>query len=159
MKKQYISKSNIVEIIEEAKRLWKIDLPKVKKMLSIELDKGYLLISDDIKMIKVNIDNKYTLLPFLADKELLAKFPSIEVDMGAVKAVCNGASIMRPGIVSMEQFSKDDVVCIKDEKHKQYLAVGIALMDSKEAEGLEKGLVIKNLHYIGDKFWEVYKEV
>ena len=155
MKKQYISKSNIASIIEKAKGAWKIDLPKIKKMLSIELDKGELLISDEVKMVKVN-DN---LVPFLADKELLAKFASIEVDMGAVKAVCNGASIMRPGIVAMDEFAKDDIVIIKDVKHKQYLAVGIALMDKEEAERLEKGHVIKNLHYIGDRFWEVYKEV
>ncbi len=155
MKKQYISKSSISSIIEEAKRRWKIDLPKVKKMLSIELDKGELLLSDEVKMVKIN-DN---LVPFLADKELLSKFASIEVDMGAVRAVCNGASIMRPGIVAMEEFAKDDIVIIKDVKHKQNLAVGVALMDSKDAEELEKGNIIKNLHYIGDKFWEIYKEV
>lgn len=155
MKKQYISKSNIAAIIEEAKKAWKIDLPKIKKMLSVEIDKCILLISDEVKIIKT----ANYLIPFLADKELLAKFASIEVDMGAVKAVCNGASIMRPGIVAMDQFAKDDIIVVKDVKHKQYLAVGIALVDSNEAEKLEKGHVIKNLHYIGDKFWEVYKEV
>ena len=39
-------------------------------------------------------------LPFLSETETLEKFPSVTVDMGAVKFMCKGANLMRPGIKS-----------------------------------------------------------
>ncbi len=159
MNKQYLSKRDIIELISEADEQWKIAIPRVRKMLAIKLDKGLLLISDEAKMIRVRFEDKHILLPFLADKELLAKFPSVEIDMGAIKAICNGASVMRPGIVRMDEFKKFDIVTIRDTNHKQYIAVGIALIGSDEAIGMEHGQIIKNLHYIGDTFWEAYKEI
>jgi PUA domain protein len=35
--------------------------------------------------------------------------------MGAVKFVCNGAKIMRPGITKFDTFKKDDIVIVKDQ--------------------------------------------
>ncbi|MEM2856467.1 MAG: PUA domain-containing protein [Candidatus Nitrosocaldaceae archaeon] len=154
MRKQYISKSEIASLLKVINN-WGISIQKIKKVLSVEIEKGSILISDEFKIVMINNH----ILPFLADKELLTHFPSIEVDMGAVKAVCNGASIARPGIVRMDDFKKDDIVVVKDVNHKQCLAVGIALMDKDEAEKLNKGHVIKNLHYISDDFWEIYKEI
>lgn len=153
MKKQYISKSEIALLLEEISR-WNPSI-RTKKVLAIEIEKGSLMISEEFKVVKI----EGYIIPFLADKSLLRCFPSIEIDMGAVKAVCNGASIARPGIVRMDTFKKGDIVIVRDVNHKEYLAVGIALMDSNDAERLEKGYVIKNLHYIGDGFWQAYKEV
>jgi PUA domain protein len=79
--------------------------------------------------------------------------------MGAVKFVCNGAKIMRPGITKFDSFKKDDIVIVKDQTYGKSLAVGIALDDSEIATSKSKGYVIDNLHYISDKFWEVHKEI
>jgi malignant T-cell-amplified sequence len=79
--------------------------------------------------------------------------------MGAVKFVCNGAKIMRPGITRFDSFKKDDIVIVKDQTYGKSLAVGIALDDSEIATSKSKGYVIDNLHYISDKFWEVHKEI
>lgn len=79
--------------------------------------------------------------------------------MGAVKFVCNGAKIMRPGITKFDSFKKDDIVIVKDHTYGKSLAVGIALDDSEIATSKSKGYVIDNLHYISDKFWEVHKEI
>jgi PUA domain protein len=79
--------------------------------------------------------------------------------MGAVKFVCNGAKIMRPGITKFDTFKKDDIVIVKDQKYEKTLAVGLALENSEISASKSKGYVIDNLHYISDKFWEVYKEI
>jgi PUA domain protein len=79
--------------------------------------------------------------------------------MGAVKYVCNGANIARPGIVKFEIFLKDKIVIVKDKDHQKSLAVGISLYDSEKAMSLSKGHIINNMHYVGDKFWNLYKEL
>jgi malignant T-cell-amplified sequence len=89
----------------------------------------------------------------------LEYFPTVNVDMGAVKFVCNGANIMRPGITSFDIFKKDDIVTVKDQAHAKILAVGIAVEDSQVAVTRSKGCIINNLHYISDKVWEAYKEI
>jgi len=78
--------------------------------------------------------------------------------MGAIRFVCNGAKIMRPGIVSMEEFNQDDIVVVKDDRHGKYIAVGVALVASKEAQAMSKGHIIDNMHYVSDKFWDVCKK-
>jgi PUA domain protein len=90
---------------------------------------------------------------------MLKYFPSVEVDMGAVKFICNGAKIMRPGITKFDTFKKGDIVVVKDQTYSKTLAAGIAIEDSEIAAAKTKGYVIDNLHYISDKFWEAHKEI
>jgi len=87
----------------------------------------------------------------------LESFPNVVVDMGAVKFMCNGANVMRPGIKNYSDFLKDDIVCVVEESQHKFLAVGKALVNSSEMKEMPKGEVIKNLHYISDKYWEVSK--
>src|SRR3989344_1796398 len=98
-------------------------------------------------------------LPFLSNIEVLEKFPHVVVDMGAVKFVCNGANVMRPGIRKYTDFEKDQIICVKEESKQKFLAVGKSLVSSSEMESLAKGEVVKNLHYISDKYWEAKKEI
>ena len=80
----------------------------------------------------------------------------ITVDMGAIKFVVNGADIMRPGIVEIaEGIAKDDFVVIVDVTNKKPLAVGIALFDAMEMQGMDSGKVVKNIHYVGDDLWKI----
>jgi PUA domain protein len=95
----------------------------------------------------------------LGRTEVLEKFPSVIVDSGSIKFICNGAKILRPGIVECGQFKKNDIVVVKEEKYGKYLSVGIALEDSINAKELQKGQIINNLHYVGDKFWNAFKEI
>jgi PUA domain protein len=106
------------------------------------------------------VDNRGVFVPFLGDDMLLSAFPRIVVDMGAIKFLTNGANVMRPGIKSfLASFQKGDIVVVVDEKHNKALAVGTALVESSEGEKMEKGPVIKNYHFIGDKFWNAVKEL
>jgi PUA domain protein len=108
-------------------------------------------------MTALKIGSNY--LPFLTDTQTLEKFPSVTVDMGAVKFMCNGANVMRPGIRSFSEFEKDQIVCIVEESQRKFLAVGRALVSSKELETMTKGMAIENLHYISDAYWETKKSL
>ena len=79
--------------------------------------------------------------------------------MGAVRFMCKGANRMRPGIKSFTEFKKEDLVSIVEESKHKFLAIGKAVADSTEVENMEKGEVLKNMHYISDKFWEIGKTI
>ncbi|MBS3166467.1 DUF1947 domain-containing protein [Candidatus Woesearchaeota archaeon] len=91
-------------------------------------------------------------LKYLQTNQLLK---SITIDMGAIKFIVNGADIMRPGIVEIEEgINKEDLVVIIDKNNKKPLAVGIALFNSNEMETITSGKAIKNIHYVGDELWK-----
>ena len=78
----------------------------------------------------------------------------VQVDMGAVPYVCNGANTMSAGINDVSpEVVKGQHVWIREENHHKPLAIGVALMDAKVMLMSEKGKAIKSLHYIGDKIW------
>ncbi|MBN2368377.1 DUF1947 domain-containing protein [Candidatus Woesearchaeota archaeon] len=78
----------------------------------------------------------------------------ITVDMGAVPFVVKGADIMRPGIVGIQEgIQKGEVVVIVDEKHSKPLGIGQAMFSAEDMEKLDKGKVIRALHYVGDEIW------
>ena len=81
---------------------------------------------------------------------------SISVDPGAIKFISSGADVMRPGIVSIDDgISKGALVLIKETGHGKVLAIGEALYSSDEMKSLDKGKVVKNIHYVGDKLWNL----
>ncbi len=165
-KEHYLSKSDIDSIVESARRQWGIDVKRPKALRMIDVEGSSLVINDEFMAVikdkkNKNIDDaNMIILPFLASRySFLALFPSVTVDMGAIKHICNGADVMRPGIVRMDEFSKGAVVTVKDEKYSKYIAVGIALVSSSEAKEMSKGAVIQNMHYVGDELWKAYKGI
>ena len=79
--------------------------------------------------------------------------------MGAIKFVCKGANIMRPGITKLTDFNDGEIICVIEESNNKFLSVGIAKMSSDKANLTKTGMVVENLHYISDKFWETKKEI
>ncbi len=154
MKSHNISKSESAEIISKVTEQWHVDIPKAKTLTLYELEDNTVLITGENFTI---IKSGDTYIPFLSEIELLSKFPKVTVDAGAIKFVCNGANVMRPGIRNYTEFKKDDVVCVVEETHNKYLAVGKSLVPSSEMQNITKGEVVKNLHYISDKYWEAAK--
>ena len=151
MKSNLISKSETAQVIKEISEQWKIELPKIKNLKFHYLDDDVIIITGNgFKAIKTG--DSY--LPFLTDVEILKKFPNVMVDMGAVKFMCNGANVMRPGITKYTEFEKDSVVCIIEESQHKFLAVGKSCVPSTDMESMSKGEVVKNMHYISDKYWE-----
>lgn len=157
MRKYTLSKSDLSTVSDIISSKWpKSVIPnKLKDIQVVEIEEGAeLLIGEDFLAVKMD----QHVLPLLANEEVLNSFPSVSVDMGAVKFVCNGAKVMRPGIVQMDEFRKDDIVVVKENTHGKYLAVGLALASSEEAKAMNKGYVVDNKHYISDRFWEAYKQ-
>jgi malignant T-cell-amplified sequence len=151
LKSNLISKSETVQVVKEISDQWKIELPKIKNLKFHYLEDDVIIITGiGLKAIKVG--DAY--LPFLTDTEILKKFPYVMVDMGAVKFMCNGANVMRPGITDYTQFEKDGVVCIIEESQHKFLAVGKSCVPSMDMESMTKGEIVKNMHYISDKYWE-----
>ena len=156
MKTNLISKSETNQLLKTVSKRWKIDIPKIKNLKVYEIDEDIQLITGkEIKILKKG--NEY--LPFLSEVETLKKFPFVQVDMGAVKFMCKGANVMRPGIKKFSDFSKDDIVCIVEESQNKFLAIGKAEADSSELENMKNGEILKNLHYISDKAWEISKTI
>ena len=156
MKSNLLSKSKTAETLEKISSLWNIDLPKTKTLMVHEIeDNASLIFGDGLAIIK--FDDEY--LPFLSETILLEKFPRVVVDIGAVKFVCNGANVMRPGIKSYSKFEKEQLVCVAEESHNKFIAVGRSLVSSEEISNMTKGEVVKNLHHVSDGFWEAAKEI
>jgi PUA-domain protein len=153
-----LSKSEIGALLKKLVTAWPHDVvPKVKSIKVYEVEKNKrILVADGI--VAVQIDDN--IVPFLGGQvEMLQRFPSVIVDMGAVAFVCNGAKVMRPGIIGFDSFKKGDIIVVKDQTHGKVLAAGIALEDSETAKTMAKGYVVENLHYVSDKMWEAYKEI
>jgi PUA domain protein len=158
LKTYVISKKETEKVLGLLNKTWtNISIPKIKniKVFEIEYDKSIVVIDT---VVGVFIKNEL-ILPFLGKTDVLKEFPSIKVDSGSIKFICNGAKILRPGIVEFGSFNKNDIVAVKDERFEKYISVGLALEDSAIAESLQKGYVIDNLHFVGDKFWDAFKEI
>ena len=156
MKTNLLSKSETSDILKLISKKWRHEIPKVKNLKSHYVDNdSQILVGDNFKILKLGDE----FIPFLSDVKLLENFPNVIVDMGAVKFMCNGANVMRPGIKNHTVFSKDEIVCIVEESQHKFLAVGKSLIDSSEMEQMTKGEVLKNLHYISDKYWEISKTI
>ncbi len=154
MKSNLISKSETALVLKNVSEKWNMEFPKIKNLKVHQISNdAQIIVGEGIKILK--IDEEY--VPFLSETQMLEKFPYVMVDMGAVKFMCKGANVMRPGIKKYSEFQKDSIVCVIEESHHKFLAIGKTLVSSQELENMEKGEVIKNLHYISDKFWEIGK--
>ena len=69
-------------------------------------------------------------MPFLGKQEE-QRFPSVTIDRGALKFVCNGAKVMRPGIINFDSFKKGEIVVVKDQTHGKELLSDLLLKTAK----------------------------
>jgi PUA-domain protein len=107
-------------------------------------------------LVKANED----IYPTLVFDEFLQRAPKVVVDMGAVPYVCKGANVMAPGIRRFEgQFKENDIVIVVDERHGRPIAIGEVLFDDEKIKGVSQGTVVRNMYYVGDKTWNLLKEV
>ncbi len=156
MKSNLISKSETVDIMKQISETWNIELPKIKNLRFHHLSDNEIIITGN-GITAIKIDDK--ILPHLSETELLKKFPFVVVDVGAIKFVCKGANVMRPGITKLSNFENNEIVCVIEESNNKFLSIGITKMSSDEANSTKTGIVIENLHYISDKYWETKKEI
>lgn len=143
-------------------RLKSKDINRLLEHYNLDLSKKDSVELVEDEKIKLILVNKEPCFFYYEDKEVPtlrylqthAPLKKITVDMGAVKFVVNGADVMRPGIMEIEDgIEKEDFVVIVDENNNKPLSVGIALFDSEEMKKMSSGKVIKNIHYVGDDIW------
>jgi len=98
------------------------------------------------------------MFPTLVFHKFFETAPRTVVDMGAVPHICNGADVMAPGIIRFQgEFRKGDYIFVVDEKYGKPLAVGMIKYDANEVKNVKRGVVVKNLHFVGDKIWNFMK--
>lgn len=152
-----LSKSETAKLFGRLTPTWPQDIiPKVKNIKVHEIEEGKWLLSAE-NFIAAQVGD--IIVPFLGNQQVLMRFPSVTVDSGAIKFVCNGAKVMRPGIVNFGLFRKGEIVAVKDQTHGRAIAVGLALEDSEAAKEMTKGYVIETIHYVTDRIWEAYKKI
>ena len=157
MKSNPISKSESSQTLRDIASQWGTEPPKTKNLMVYHItDDALYIAGEDLKALKIG--EKY--VPFLTDTKILEKFPSIIVDMGAVKFVCNGANVMRPGITGFSgEFEAGQIVCITEESKNMFLAIGIASVPSSEARPMKKGQILENIHYVSDRYWDIVRKI
>jgi len=155
--KEKEAKKLLSEFLKSAK-IHPYQLPALKPPIELAKTDNEEIFLINGEPIFAKSNNK--LFPTLASGKLLSNLPKATVNIGAIPHICNGADIMAPGIVHFEgTFNKENIVVISDERHQKPIAIAIALYDSREAEKLEHGKTLKNIHYVGDKVWQTIKQL
>jgi PUA domain protein len=138
LKSNLISKSETAKVLGQINSQWKIKLPKQKNLKFHQINEsGIIITGNGITAVKIADD----ILPFLDNISILEMFPNVMVDAGAIK------------------FEKGQIVCVVEESQHKFLAVGKAEMSSEQMEETDKGIAVKNIHYISDDYWEAKKEL
>lgn len=154
MKRQHLRRRDIRGLEESLRERYGIDLslPKKGRVERVALKDTELLIVEGKPWFFSVDDGRFVpTLHFLLENQILK---SIVIDMPAVRFIINGADVMRPGIVHIDEgITEGDAVCIMDEQHHKPLAVGLALFSSEDMQKLDSGKAVKNIHHVGDDIW------
>lgn len=159
--RHYLKEKKIQETLEELKIA--ISSLEVANLRERRIEVASLKTRDELYLIEGKpafLRTEKGIFPTLFDREILESLPTITVDAGAVPHICNGSALMAPGIVKIEgKFSKDAIVAVKEATHGKTIALVTALLDSEEMTRTKKGKVAVNIHYVGDKLWDAYKNL
>lgn len=77
--------------------------------------------------------------------------PALRIDTGAVRFVCKGADLMRPGIKEIiGEFKSGALVSVQAENGMP-IAIGASVIDSEEMIAMQNGKAVKIIHRLGDE--------
>jgi PUA domain protein len=132
-------------------------LPKSAQVECAEPEEGVVFVClDGFEFIH----SKDRFIPFLGSKDTLALLPGAVVDEGAIRFLLNGADVMRPGVRRMDDWGEAGrLVVVREEKKERAIVVGQSLVAGAEAKTMTKGPCLKNLHFVGDRYWDLHKRV
>jgi PUA domain protein len=159
MKKWVLSKHDSSELLEKMRSSLSLELSKYRtSQIRCEEPREGVVFSHLDNLVFVQTGEQY--IPFLGSAETVSLFPAATIDEGAIKYMLNGADVMRPGIKSFESWGGlDKVVVIREEKKGRAIAIGRSLVESDKMGEISKGACLKNVHHVGDDFWNLYKTV
>ncbi len=162
MKRQVVSKHDSRELIAEIERSAGVHLevPRSAQVEILEPDEETRFVIIDGRFTFVRSVEGRDYLPFVGSSEAVGLFPSVTIDEGALKYIVKGADVMRPGIPKYDDWGEaGKLVIVREDKKGRAAAVGRTAVSSAEMAELKKGNCVKNLHHVGDKFWEAYKKI
>jgi PUA-domain protein len=158
-KRRVLKSSETKQLLQEFKERFPrftTDLQSRQVIEEIVIENGKLFLIDNKPFA---ISTEGGLFPSLLNEEVLKTLPSIIVDMGAIPHICNGADIMRPGIKEIHgEFEEGAVILVKDVKFGKPIGICIAQTSSESMQGMAKGKAARNVHYVGDTFWQALKK-
>jgi len=159
LKKWVMSRRDSAEMIARIQESLGKDLalPKSAQVECAEPEEGVVFVRlNGFELIQA----KEKLIPFLGSKETLALLPGAVVDEGAIRFLLNGADVMRPGVRRMDDWgAPGKLVVVREEKKERAIVVGLSIVSGAEAQAMTKGSCLKNLHHVGDRYWELHKKV
>jgi malignant T-cell-amplified sequence len=134
-----------------------LDLPKSAQAKCAEPEDGAVFVGlNGFEFVKAG----EAIFPFLGSQATLALFPQAVVDEGAIRFLLNGADVMRPGIRKFDEWGPaGKLVVVREEKKGRAIALGPSVVTSSEAKEMTKGGCIRNLHHVGDKYWNLHKSL
>jgi len=160
-RRYFLKAKDAKALLKKASEKLEVNLEQIFKakanveLIQTEFAEIYL-INGKPSLVKIGED----VFPTLVFNEFFASSPKVFVDMGAVPHVCNGADIMAPGIVRFEgEFREGDFVLVMDEKYGKPIAVGEIIYDMDAAKKAMHGIVVRNVHFVGDKIWNFIKQL
>jgi len=137
-----------------------IDVGEVSSVERAEFKDGFnIILVDKLPCLVEAGEMAFPHLICLLRRRPPLRMPRVIVDRGATRAVARGATLMVPGIVSVEgDFQPGEVVVVVDEEAGVPVAVGYTLMSSAEVRerlaGERRGKAVKVVHRPGDKYWK-----
>lgn len=160
-KRHFLKTREAKSVLTEASEQNKVDFEQIFKsevdVELVEMESAEIFLVNGQPLL-LRIGEK--ILPTLVFNEVFSLIPKVVVDMGAVPYICNGANVMAPGIVRFEgEFQKDDFVLVVDEKHAKTIAIGQIKYEVEKAKKATKGVVVENIHFVGDKIWDSIKKL
>ncbi|MDG7030947.1 MAG: hypothetical protein JRN64_04490 [Nitrososphaerota archaeon] len=159
MKKWVLSHRDSADLISKIESYLglSLGLPKSSQASCSEPEEGVVFIAlDGYEFVQAGAGY----LPFLGSQATLALFPTATVDEGAIRFLINGADVMRPGIRAMDDWGPaGKMVVVKEEKRGRAIAVGSSMVGGAAASTMAKGGCVRNLHHIGDRYWNVHKSL
>lgn len=153
-RRHHLRKSSIRELSEKLKSKFGTEAEDLigNEVEVAETESGAKVILSDGEPTLATFDDEF--IPLIPKARSLP-LKRVTVDMGAVRPITDGADVMAPGIVDAnDEIAQGELVGIEDERHHKLIAVGTSLVEGSSMPGRE-GKIIKNLHHVGDKFWEL----
>ena len=134
-----------------------LNLPKSAQAQCSEPGEGTVFVAvDGFEFVQ----NGETYFPYLGSQATLTLFPEAYVDEGAIRFLLNGADVMRPGIRKFDDWGPaGKMVVVREEKKGRAISVGPSTVASTEAQKMTKGGCIRNVHHLGDKYWNLHKSL
>lgn len=134
-----------------------ITLQAEKNIEVVKINSHQLFFISEVPTIITANDEVF---PTLSNQDILSQLPAIVVDRGAVPHICNGADLMAPGIVRVnDDFEVDRIIVVVDAIHLKAISIVRTLYASPQIVVKKRGKVAINLHYIGDRLWNAYKRI